>query len=168
MSQTRQLPKLTVEQEPFLLIRSAALGFVTGSREHWHQHPWAQLLYGTAGAMTLYAGRGSWIIPGGKAIVIPPGCRHSIAMWGEVAMRTLYFSPSLDFPALTSAECRVIEVTALLRELILRVIELAALDSRVPQQERLAHVTVDELSRAEITPLSLPIPGDARAASVAQ
>src|SRR5204863_4976150 len=48
------------------------------------------------------------------------------------------------------------------------VIELAALDSRLPQQERLACVIVDELARAEITPLSLPIPGDARAASVAQ
>jgi hypothetical protein len=140
VSQTRHQPTLTLEQEPFLLVRSAALGYATGSHEFWHYHPWPQLLYGTAGAMTLYAGRGSWIIPGGKAIVIPRNCRHTIAMWGEVAMRTLYFSPSLDAPALVSEECRVIEVTSLLRELILRVIELAALDSRVPAQERLAHV----------------------------
>jgi AraC-like DNA-binding protein len=133
-----------------------------------HDHPWRQLLYAISGAMTVYAGRASWMIPTGKAVIIPQGCRHSIRMWGEVAMRTLYFPPDLDAPALQVEECRVISVTPLLRELILRVVEMGALDRRLPEQERLAGVVLDEMARAEVTPLVLPVPGDERAAAVAQ
>ena len=133
-----------------------------------HDHPWWQLLYTISGAMTLYAGNTSWMIPAGKAVIIPHDCRHSMRMWGEVAMRTLYFPPDLDAAALGDPHCRVISVTPLLRELILRVIEFAALDRRVPEQSRLAAVVLDEMARAEVTPLESPVPTDARAAAVAR
>lgn len=167
MSQSRQ-PVLTIEQEPFLMVRSAALGFSSGDFLLLeHDHPWAQLLYATTGAMTVYAGTTSWMLPAGKAVMIPADCKHSIRMWGEVAMRTLYLSPELDCAALRDPRCRVVTVTALLRELILRVIEMAALDRRVPEHARFAGVLLDELGRAEVTPLALPVPADARAAAVA-
>src|SRR5262245_42435522 len=106
MSQTRQPPKLTREQEPYLVIRSSVLGFASGAFHlQEHDHPWKQLLYATSGAMTVYAGRSSWMIPTGKAVIIPEGCRHSIRMWGEVAMRTLYLRPGVGSPALESMEC---------------------------------------------------------------
>jgi AraC-like DNA-binding protein len=89
-------------------------------------------------------------------------------MWGEVAMRTLYFPAGLDAAALRVPECRVISVTALLRELVLRVIEMVALDSRNGEEARLAAVVLDEVARAEVSPLALPVPGDARAAAVAR
>lgn len=169
MSQARQYPKLTREQEPFLVIRSAALGFSSGDCTVLeHEHPWRQLLYTISGAMTVYAGRGSWMIPTGKAVLIPHGCRHSIRMWGEVAMRTLYFPPEWPETALAPDECRVISVTPLLRELILRVVEMAALDRRMPEHERLAAVIRDELACAEVSPLSLPVPAEERAAAVAR
>jgi hypothetical protein len=81
--------------------------------------------------MTVFADRMSWMIPPGRAVYIPAQRKHSIRMWGDVAMRSLYFPASFRAPALEMAECRVIAVTPLLRELILRVVELAALDSRV-------------------------------------
>src|SRR5215467_6713331 len=96
MSQARQ-PELTVDQEPFLMIRSAALGFASGEFSVLeHDHEWPQLLYAITGAMTLQAERSSWMIPTGKAVIIPGLCRHSIRMWGEVSMRTLYLSPELN------------------------------------------------------------------------
>src|SRR4051812_27738088 len=113
-----------MEQEPFLIVRSAALGFV--GRDYLlleHEHPWVQLLYTITGAMTVYAGRTSWMIPAGMALLIPAGCTHSMRMWGEVAMRTLYIPPE----AMNAEECRVISVSPLLRELVLRVVEMAAL-----------------------------------------
>ena len=64
-------------------------------------------------------------------------------------------------------DCRVISVTPLLRELILRVTELAALDSRIPPHQRLLNVLLDEMHVAPVTPLMLPLPADARAWSVA-
>ena len=158
-----------MEQEPFLIVRSAAYGFASGDfRLLEHQHEWRQFLYATSGAMTVYAGRMSWMIPAGNAVIIPAGCRHSMRMWGEVAMRTLYFPPDVDTAAMQDPECRVIPVTPLLRELVLRVIEVGALDCRVPAHERLAGVVLDELARAEPAPLSLPMPVEARAAAVAQ
>ena len=61
MSQARQTKPLTLEQEPFLIVRSAALGFASGDFMLLeHDHPWWQLLYTTSGAMTLYAGNASW------------------------------------------------------------------------------------------------------------
>ena len=169
MSQSRQAgkPALTVEQEPFLIVRSLASQYASGYRMPEHDHPWRQLLYATTGAMTVYAGRCTWMVPPGKAVFIPAGCRHAMRMWGEVAMRSLYFPPSLSGPVMQSGECFVLSVTPLLRELILRVIELHALDSRAPEHARLAAFLLDELAIAPLTPLSLPLPLDARALAVA-
>jgi len=168
MSQARQ-PVLTVEQEEFLIIRSAALGFASGDFNLLeHDHDWPQLLYAISGAMTVCAGTTSWLLPAGKAVLIPGLCRHSIRMWGDVSMRTLYLSPVLDSSPLRNPDCRVLTVSPLLRELILRVIELAALDCRVPEHQRLAGVVLDEIGRAEVTPLQLPLPSEARAIKVAQ
>jgi len=89
-------------------------------------------------------------------------------MWGTVNMRSLAFPPTLQNPALAHTECRVISVTPLLRELILRVIDLAALDIRVPAQARLLDVLLDELAQAPVHPLALPMPADARALAAAR
>jgi AraC-like DNA-binding protein len=163
VSQSRQ-PVLTVDQEEYLVIRSAALGFAAGEFLLLeHDHDWPQLLYAITGAMTVCAENTSWLIPAGKAVLIPAGCRHSIRIWGEVSMRTLYLRPDGS-----ASNCRVLHVSPLLRELILRVIEMAALDSRVPEQARLAAVVLDEIACAEVSPLLLPLPADARGAAVAQ
>jgi AraC-like DNA-binding protein/quercetin dioxygenase-like cupin family protein len=167
MSQARQARKLTVEQEPFLIVRSMATQYSSGYRMEEHTHEWRQLLYATSGAMTVYAGRWSWMIPPGKAVYIPAGCRHSMRMWGEVAMRSLYFPATMESAAFASPECFVLSVTPLLRELILRVVEVLALDSRVQEDVRLAGVLLDEIARAPVTPLVLPLPVDVRAAGVA-
>jgi AraC-like DNA-binding protein len=168
MSQARQQPVLTVEQEPFLIVRSLATQYSSGYQMEEHEHPWRQLLYAISGSMTVYAGRWSWIIPPGKAVFIPAGCRHSMRMWGQVAMRSLYFPAEQEDAILASPECFVLGVTPLLRELILRVVEWAALDSRVPEHARLAGLLLDEIAGAPVTPLLLPLPIDARAAAVAQ
>lgn len=166
MSQARQL--LTVEQEPFLAVRSMACDYSSRQIIEPHQHQWHQLLYACAGAMTVHAGRLSWMIPPGKAVFIPAGCRHSIRMWGDVAMRSLAFPIGVASAALAVDECRVLSVTRLLRELILRIISMQALDSRVPTHQRLLGVLLDEMSVAPAAPLMLPLPVDSRALAVAE
>jgi AraC-like DNA-binding protein len=168
MSQARQNPPLRVEQEPFLAVRSLAANYSGGHLMPQHTHTWRQLLYASSGAMTVYAGRWTWMIPTGKAVFIPAGCPHAIRMWGEVAMRSLYFPAHLEQPALCLTDCRVISVTPLLRELILRVVAMGALDGRIPGHVRLLAVLTDELNLAPATPLSLPLPEDPRALAVAR
>lgn len=165
MSPARQ--RLTAEQEPFLGVRSFACDYSSGTVIEPHRHAWHQLLYASSGAMSVDAERESWMIPPGKAVFLPAGRTHSIRMWGIVAMRSLVFPAALVGPEL-AAERRVLSVTPLLRELILRVVDLAALDTRIPAHQRLLAVLLDEMNAAPVQPLSLPLPADARALAVAR
>lgn len=166
MSLTRQ--RLTVDQEPFLAVRSLAWGYSSGTVVEPHQHDWHQLLYSCSGAMSVHTERHSWMIPPGKAVFVPANRRHSIRMWGDVAMRSLAFPlvhPELEIDA---RECRVISVTPLLRELILRVVEVSALDRRVKAHQHLLGALLDEMNAAPVVPFALPLPRDCRALAIAQ
>lgn len=112
--------------------------------------------------MTVTAGRWVWMVPPGNAVLVPAALVHSIRMWGEVAVRTIYLMPSAD------DDCRVLAVGGLLREVILRTVEIGALDSRRPAHCRLLAVLLDEMEAAPVTPATLPLPEDARAAAVAR
>src|SRR3954468_17168177 len=108
--------RLTAEQEPFLVARALSATYSSGAVLHPHKHASHQLLFASSGAMTVTGGRTSWMIPPGRAVLIPAGIPHSIRMWGEVAMRSLYFP--VPTPAAVFADtCRVISVGSLLREL---------------------------------------------------
>jgi AraC-like DNA-binding protein len=161
MSRARQ--RLTVEQEPFLVVRSFACTYPTGFVIDEHRHDWDQLLYASAGSMTVHARRATWLIPPGKAVFLPAEWEHGIRMWGDVAMRSLAFPRGI-----AAGECRVLSVTPLLRELILRVVEMAALDSRVATHQHLLGVLLEEMGQSAVAPLELPMPRDERALAVAQ
>jgi len=159
--------RLTAEEEPFLVARALSTTYSSGYVLHPHTHASHQLLFASSGAMTVSGERTSWMIPPGRAVLIPAGIPHSIRMWGEVAMRSLYFPVHGPAPVFDAGTCRVISVSSLLRELILRVAGLAALDSRVATEARLMSVLMDELESARIEPLVLQLPSDARAARAA-
>ena len=150
-----------------MTARSLATTYSSGYLIPPHSHGWHQLLYACSGAMTVFTDKTSWMIPPGRAVSIPAQRKHSIRMWGDVAMRSLYFPAGFSAPALEIPECRVISVTPLLRELILRVVDLAALDSRVTSDARLMSVLMDELGNAPAGPLALPLPADSRALAAA-
>jgi len=159
--------RLTAEQEPFLVARALSTTYGSGYVLHPHAHASHQLLFASTGAMTVTAERTTWMIPPRRAVLIPAGIHHSIRMWGEVAMRSLYFPVDAPAPPFSVRTCRVISVSALLRELILRVAEIVALDSRVAAEARLMAVLMDELEGAHVEPLLLPLPADVRALKVA-
>jgi AraC-like DNA-binding protein/quercetin dioxygenase-like cupin family protein len=163
-----QRRRLTAEQEPFLVARALDTTYSNGYVLHPHRHAAHQLLFASSGAMTVTGDRTTWMIPPGRAVLIPAGVPHAIRMWGEVAMRSLYFPIHAQAPVFSSSTCRVISVSALLRELILRVAAMAALDSRVAADAHLMTVLMDELETAEIEPLLLPLPQDSRALGAAQ
>jgi AraC-like DNA-binding protein len=162
--------KLTAEQEPFLAVRSLATNYASGYKIDRHEHPWRQLLFATSGAMTVSSPQASWIVPTGRAVFIPARSIHAIRMWGLVEMRTLYFSPA--FTSFEIKECRVIEVSPLLRELILRTVERAGLDSRVAPDTWMIGLLEEEVraaaGAAKDSPLALPLPADERALALAR
>lgn len=173
MSRTRQsgnrqgvrAPRLTVEQEPFLTVRSYCGGYPARHLIENHSHEWHQLLYTGSGAMTLYTQRTAWLVAPGRAVFIPAGIEHSIRIWGSAMMQSLYLRP--DLPG-ASANCRVIPVAGFLRELILQVIAHGALDERMLRHQHLLALLLDEIARAETEPLMLPIPVESRASALAK
>ena len=86
-------------------------------------------------------------------------------MSGRVLLRTLQFSSELS--PLTGPSCRVVQVSAMLRAGILRVMDFPATYSDNSPQARLVGVLLDEIQAAEIAPLHLPMPNDERAKRVA-
>lgn len=172
---TQPAVKLTAEQEPFLAVRSLATNYASGYRIERHHHSWHQLLFASSGAMTVSAPQASWMIPTGRAVFIPARSPHAIRMWGSVEMRTLYFSPSLT--SFESQTCYVVGVSPLLRELILRAVELSGLDSRTEPDTWMIGLLVAEVKAEEVkaasaavaeSPLMLPMPADERAMALAR
>ena len=78
-------------------------------------------------------------------------------------MQTLYLS--VDISGSLPSRCCAVNVSGLLRELIIYTIALGSLDSRVPEQSRLAGVLLDQLMVLPTIPLRLPSPADPRKAS---
>jgi len=126
---------------------------------------WHQLLHATRGVMTVYTDRGAWVVPPHRGVWIPAGFHYRLEMSGEVALRNLYVRARRS-AALRS--CAVVNVTPLLRELIVRTNLIGALDTGIPEQRRLIGVILDELKLLTAVPLQLPLPHDPRAARFAE
>lgn len=148
------------------LVRSLATTYPDGFQIGDHDHPWGQLVYGRSGVMRVTAAGRSWLTPATRAIWLPAFQPHTIRMKGAVAMRTLYIAPELakNLPD----EAVVMEVSPLLRELILHVLAKGMLDPAVPEQARAAAVLIDLLAAAPREDLALPLPEHAGALALAE
>ena len=115
MTQMRQV----ADPEAALAIRSLALGLPAAFRIGRHSHPWSQLIFATRGVMTVTTADGAWVAPPQRAVWVPSDVEHEIETTGQVTMRTLYLRPdvALELPA----GCFVVNVSPLLRELVLHV-----------------------------------------------
>ena len=144
------------------VLRAVALTFSDGHEMEAHSHPWGQLIYAATGTMRVLAADALWIVPQGRALWAPPDVVHEIAMRGPVAMRAIYVPPERS--EALPPRCRAIEVGALLRELILKIVSLRLLSDSDPQHVHLADVFFDQLGSSERVMLHVPMPSDARLA----
>ena len=129
-----------------------------------HSHPEDQLLFASKGVMTVRTKQGVWVVPPLRAVWIPANTPHSVAMSGQVSMRTLYFLPKLC--RALPAKCFVMNVSPLLKELILHACRFGKLSKRAPAERTVVEIIVDQLKAVESIPLQLPHPVDSRAMRV--
>ena len=123
-----------------------------------HRHGRAQLLYASAGVMSVITARANFVIPPQRAIWIPANVEHEVACRGEVSLRTLYFSESRP----PQGECRVIEVSELLRALIVEVAKLGGFYELTARNQRLIDLLAVELGSMPIADFHVPMPHDYR------
>ena len=101
-----------------------------------------------------------------RAIWIPAQTSHAIEVREVTAMRTLYIAPAQA--ASLSRSCLAIEVSPLLRELILHIVARGMLGAVKSQDSHLTALLLDLIACSEATPLGLPLPNDRRARRLAE
>lgn len=128
-----------------------------------HAHRRAQLLYGATGVMQVATRDGNWVVPPQRAVWIPAGVRHEVRMLG-VSTRSVYVEPGAARDGRQA--CEVIEVSPLLRQLLMDAVDMPADYDLAGRDGALAALLLHELERAQVLPLHIPLPGDARLASL--
>lgn len=149
-----------------LVVRSLAATYYDGFHIEPHRHGWAQLVYAVSGVMSVRASGVLWIVPPARAVWVPAGAEHEIRARGDFAMRTAYFAPGLvgHLPG----ECCALDVSPLLRELLLAIVAVQLIDEHDAKGMRLGEVAIDCIAAARTLPLQLPLPNDRRAARAAE
>jgi AraC-like DNA-binding protein len=148
-----------------VVIRTYPVTFLHDVTEHRHDRKWHQLTFATRGHLEVRTEDARRFVPADRAVWVPAGVEHTTIMRAPISMRSIFVAVPFA-PAATRV--RTIEVLPLLRELILHVTRIGALDRSVPAQARLAGVLLDLLaSSAEVT-TELPSPRDPRAQKLAE
>jgi AraC-like DNA-binding protein len=152
MSKTRQDP---------YLVRSFGLTLLSPTSLTYTTRGWDRLVYARRGAVTVRTSSGSWVLPAQRALWVPADIDHEVIASGPVSLRSLYLIKGLA--RCMPKQCQAVNISPLLRELILHIVKLSVLDSREPVHKHLIAVLVDQLATLDSIPLQLPEPADPRA-----
>jgi AraC-like DNA-binding protein/quercetin dioxygenase-like cupin family protein len=153
-SPERARPQLDRLPRPVLArVETLAAGSWTAP----HRHRWGQLSYAVQGVLRVGTAAGSFIAPPQRAVWVPAGVEHAVQTGASAEMRSLY----IDAAGLP-ADCRVLGVTPLVRELILAVCALPEHYDEAGAEGRLVAVLLDQLAQLQPVALDLPLPTDAR------
>ncbi|MGN6827211.1 AraC family transcriptional regulator [Paucibacter sp. M5-1] len=128
-----------------------------------HQHDWGQLVFSVGGAVRVSTSASTFIVPPSRAVWIAPRIVHAVSAIERADLRTLYLHESLT-QAPAWSQCRVLEVSPLLRELVLQLPTDpdAAPDTPAERERCITHLIVDELVRARSLRLGVALPQDKR------
>jgi len=134
--------------------------FNDGQEIEPHHHPRDQFIYAVSGVMRVRTAGEAWIVPPDRAVYLPAKMDHAITMRGRVEMRTLYIESSAhkDLPRAPS----VIEVSPLLRELVLALIDEPVIYDKKGRGGAAAFLILSEIARARQLSLMIPMPRDSR------
>jgi len=128
-----------------------------------HTHDCAQLTLALEGVIRVNAMDSSWIVPPQRAIWTAANVEHSLSVIESARLRPVYVVSSFDpFPG---EPCKVLEVSPLLRELVMA-LELE--DPEVPthRSQLICNLILDELPHLATRPIRVPMPRDKRLRSL--
>lgn len=131
-----------------------------------HGHPRAQLIYAATGVMRIETDHGCWVVPPLRGVWIPPEVMHTVYMLSRVEMRTLYVRP--DMAASLSENCCLVEVSPLLRSLIIALTEEEVDYDEAGRAGLIAQLAILEMKFLKTPALHLPLPKNARLMNICQ
>lgn len=155
--------------QPFPAVPRPLVGFARDYPDGWcnqrHAHPWAQVIYAVAGVMRIETRSAAYVVPPSTALFLPADVPHAVRMDGPVALRALFLRK--DAAVRGPARAGVIQVSPLLREVILAACAEPLRWDRRGRGRHLTALALDEIAHASPLPLGLPMPRDARLQRVA-
>lgn len=158
MSCKGNLDFFQVSEEPLTVL---ADDMPAGTASPLHSHSRGQLVYASKGVLAVDVGRGQWVLPPSRALWVTPHTQHAVRCLSDVSVCTIYVDAAAS--ATLPAQCCSISVSALFKEMVLRLASLAA----DPYQDnsakaRLIFLVLDEIRALPSSPLFLPMPTDKR------
>jgi len=157
-----EMPLKTTE----IIIQPRA--YPKGFRLGTHVHSQAQLLYSASGLMNVATPKGIFLVPPQRACWIPPNIEHSVDVLADIDMKNIYLERSWVNRNSLNPQLNqeyVVEVTDLLRELILAAFEPGIEEHKL---HLLIQLVLLELPVAKDVATFLPMPLDLRARKVAE
>ena len=143
-------------------VHLVARDYPKGMRIEPHLHREAQLIYAARGTMQVTTPGGRWLVPPDRAVWVPAGLEHAIALLADIEMRTLYFDLSWlkreqRYEGLTREF--VVRVSPLLNQAILALFDSGNTEERT---ELLVRLVMLELRQAEDPATFVPLPHEPR------
>lgn len=123
-----------------------------------HRHTWGQVSCPLRGSMRVTAAGTTWVVPTMRAVWIPPDVEHEVVTLGEAALHACYVLPAAS--PLSLATCSVLEVSPLMRHLMMALTEAASLSER--RRHLSAALLIEELRAAPTLWPGLALPTDRR------
>jgi AraC-like DNA-binding protein len=149
--------------DPAAAVIVATFPMQPGTKFDWHTHPDHQLAWAASGVLTVLTAAATWVLPPTRALWIPAGLPHETGASGRATMRSLYVRPQMcpiSWPDPTPVAAR-----PLLVELI-GYLDRETLDTE--QRTRAEAVLADLLQPVAMNTIEVRLPGEDRAAEVAQ
>ncbi|MFM9917769.1 MAG: AraC family transcriptional regulator [Rhizobacter sp.] len=151
-------------------LRAKLRHLAADTRVEPHAHPWAQVALSSKGVIRMTAGNSTYLVPPQRALWIPPGVEHVVTVVEDADLHTLYVHQDADQTGPlrtrdatgTWHQCRVLEVSSLLRELV-RHLPLGQGSEAPTERERsIGQLVLDELAHARPVRLGVDLPTDKR------
>lgn len=123
----------------------------------WHSHPWGQFTWAIDGVIRVSVDRRAWVVPPSRGIWVSAGLVHEVAVLENARLRTLHIHAAIA--PFCVQECLVLDVSPLLRELMLA---LACAVSSTTRETHLSTMLLNELGHASRIPMGITLPADRR------
>lgn len=130
--------------------------YTHGHVEDWHSHDHIQLIYTLTGVIRVQTAEGTWVTPPGRGVWIPAHKLHALHISGDVQAYGVFIEPNARDQLVN--ECRVVSISALLKELVRHAMHIQSEIQLHSREERILELILDEVELLHVLPFNLPEP----------
>ncbi|WP_025111574.1 helix-turn-helix domain-containing protein [Pseudomonas sp. H1h] len=131
-----------------------------------HDHQRGQFAYAASGVITVFTDDGNWVVPPQRGIWVPAQLPHSMQMRGPVTLHNTYIRKHAARRLGLPEQCQVLDVSPLLRQLLLKAIDVPPRYSIQGRDGHLMGLLLHEIADMPALSLNAPLPTDPRLARV--